>query len=328
MRDTPPAFACGWAVAFVLSVFFTYIVGVSSVFVHGTAKRKTYWRGSGLRAWLLMLPALALSIFVMGGPIVGTFVISLTDWNGFTAPNFIGFLNYASLVKDSNFWMAAVDNVKWMIYFITVPILFALVASVVVSKVLKGQMFFRTAFFLPYIVPSVVCAKIWSLIYNPIYGIDIQLKDIGLPAPLFLGNEHFALFSVAFVDSWRYWAFLMLLFLTALQQADKTLEEAAEIDGANSVQRFFHVIIPQVRPTLFFMFMQTAIWSFMTFDFVYLMTDGGPGHATELISTYMYRLAMNNQMQGYASAISFTMAIFSVLYMVLFSTLRKRGWDL
>lgn len=280
-------------------------------------------------AWCMILPAVLLNILIMGGPIIGTLGVALTDWDGVRKPNFVGIKNFVKLFGDSHFLWAAVNNLKWALYFVTVPVIFALIVAGILRKIKKGQMVYRTIFFLPYIVTSVVVAKIWSLIYSPFYGISARLQNIGIKnPPRFLADPNIALFSVAFTDSWRYWAFLMVLFLTAFQQVDKSLEEAAMIDGANRVQVFLHVTIPQIRPTLVMILTLTTIWSVTAFDFVYLMTGGGPGSSTELVSTYMYRLAMQNQQQGYASAISLVMILFSILFMSIMGLLRKKGWEI
>jgi raffinose/stachyose/melibiose transport system permease protein len=291
-------------------------------------KRKINLKRKAL-PWLLVAPALILSIFVVGAPTIGTLAISLTDWDGFSKPAFIGIQNYKDLVHDANFYMALLNNFKWMIYFITIPIIFALIVAVSVSKVKKGQMFFRSTFFIPNVVSTIVTAKIWSLIYNPFYGINSILQKIGIQnLPMYLGNTSIALFAVAFVDSWRYWGFLMVLFLTALQQTDKSLEEAAMIDGASRFRLFWNITLPQIRPTVMLMLMMTMIWSFGAFDYVFVMTGGGPGHSTELIATYMYKLALQNQQPGYASTIALAMALFSAAIMITFGILKKRGWEI
>ena len=264
----------------------------------------------------------------MGGPILGTLAISLTNWDGIRPPKFVGIANFQKLLGDSGFYWAVLNNVKWTIFFVTVPIIFALIMAGILSKVKKGQMVYRVLFFLPYIVMSVVVAKMWSLIFNPFSGIATIMAKFGIEAPLFLGNPDIALYSVAFVDASRYWIFLMIMFLTAFFQLDKSLEEAAKIDGANRVQNFFYVLVPQIRPTLVTIISLTFIWSFTAFDFVFLMTGGGPGNATELVSTYMYRLAMSSQQPGYASAIALVMVLFSAAYLLLMNLLRKRGWEI
>jgi len=281
-----------------------------------------------IMGWLMILPALILNIFVVGAPILGTLGISLTNWDGIRSPKFVGLANFRKLLGDSSFFWAALNNVRWTLFFCTVPIIFALLMAGILSKVKRGQMVYRVLFFLPYIVMSVVVAKMWSLIFNPFSGISTILAKVGIEAPFFLGDPDIALYSVAFVDASRYWIFLMIMFLTAFFQLDKTLEEAAKIDGANRVQSFLYVVIPQIRPTLVTIISLTFIWSFTAFDFVFLMTGGGPGNSTELVSTYMYRLAMSSQQPGYASAIALIMVLFSATYLAFMGLLRKRGWEI
>ena len=180
-------------------------------------KRSTIERRRERLAWCMILPAILLNVLVMGGPILGTIGVSLTDWDGIRRAKFVGLDNFRKLFTDSHFLWAAVNNLKWALFFITIPVIFALIVAGVLRKVKRGQMAYRTIYFLPYIVTSVVVAKIWSLIYSPFYGISAWLQDIGVKnVPRFLADPNLALFSVAFTDSWRYWAFLMVLILTAL----------------------------------------------------------------------------------------------------------------
>ena len=125
----------------------------------------------------------------------------------------------------------------------------------------------------------------------------------GLAKTLWLGNPKIALYSVAFVDNWHWWGFIMVLFLGALQQVDSELYEAARVDGANRFQELLHVSIPGIRPTIAFVLIMTIMWSFLTFDYVYIMTNGGPANATEIMSTYIYKNAFTKYRAGYANAL-------------------------
>ncbi len=218
-----------------------------------------------------------------------------------------------------------------MVFFCTVPISLGLVFAVLVSKVKRGQMVYRTLFFLPNIVSTAVSARIWMWIYNPFVGINTVFEAMGFTAIAsisYLGDPAYALFSVAVTDAWRYWGFLMVLFLSALHQTDKSLEEAGVLEGANRWQIFWHIVLPQLRPTMMLMLMLTMIWSFAAFDYVFLMTSGGPGHASEMLGTYMYKEALYNQSPGYASSVALAMALFSFIIIVGFGILKKRGWDI
>ncbi|MCM3339859.1 sugar ABC transporter permease [Paenibacillus sp. MER TA 81-3] len=282
-----------------------------------------------LLPWLYVLPALLLTGFVIAIPTVGTLYISLTNWDGIRPPEFIGLQNFATLIQDVQFYKALKNNLIWLLLFCTIPVSFSLIVAVLLSRVRRGQMFYRVTFFLPYICSTVVTAKIWSWIYNPFFGINKVLEGWGFTnLPLWLGDPDKALFSVAFVDGWRYWGFLLILFLTGFHQTDRSLEEAAMIDGAGKIRIFWSVIIPQLRPTLLLIMMMTMIWSFAAFDYVYVMTGGGPGNATELIATYMYKEALQNQAPGYASSIALALALFSGIVIAVFGYLRKRGWEI
>jgi len=291
---------------------------------------------SGMRAlsrkllpWLLLSPTLILLTLVISGPMFGTLILSLTDWDGIHPPKFIGFDNYVKLLQDPIYYKALGNNLKWMLFFLTVPVVMGLFVALWVSRIGRGQMFYRSMLFLPYIVSTVVTSKIWLGLYNPYFGINTYLEKWGLGflAKSWLGDTSIALFAVAVADTWHFWGFLVVLFLMALHQLNRSLEEAAIVDGAGRGRIFWHIILPQLRPTIVLIYMLLIIWSFAAFDYVFVMTQGGPGNATELIATYMYKLAIYNQEPGYASAIALTMGIFSIIVITGFGFIRKKGWD-
>jgi raffinose/stachyose/melibiose transport system permease protein len=279
--------------------------------------------------WLLLTPSFLLLLLVISGPVAGTVWLSLTDWNGIAKPNFIGFANFAKLLSDKVYYASLLNTFKWMIVFLTVPILVSLLIAVWLSKIVKGQMLYRALIFIPYIISTVVTAKIWQWIYNPYVGINFILERWGLDslALLWLGDQRTALYAVAFADGWHGLGFNIVLFLVALHQTDKSYEEAGKVEGASNFQIFWHIILPQLRPTITLIYMLTMIWSFAAFDYVYIMTQGGPGNASELIATYMYKMAIYNYQPGFASAVAMTMGLFSVIVIIGFGYLRKKGWD-
>jgi raffinose/stachyose/melibiose transport system permease protein len=167
-------------------------------------------------------------------------------------------------------------------------------------------MLFRSIFFLPYVISAAVAGKIWTAYMNPYYGLNIVFEKFGwlkLASTQWLGNPKISLFSVAFVDNWHWWGFVMVLFLGALQQVDQSLYEAAKIDGANRFQEVIHVAIPGIQQTIAFVLIMTIMWSFLTFDYVFIMTNGGPANATEIMSTWIYKNAFTKYRAGYANAL-------------------------
>ena len=286
-------------------------------------------RKNKLIPWLFIAPALLLNVFVVLAPTLGTLILSLTDWNGIAMPEFVGVSNYRRLFADPVFWKALSNNAIWLLVFTTVPTLLALIVANIMRGLKFSQMFFRSAYFMPNVISTLVTARIWMLIFSPMFGLNYVLGQMGIIGlPNWLSDHRFTLLSVISVNIWQYWGFLMVLFLTAMQQADKELEEAGRIDGANGIQLFFHILLPQLRPTIMTMLMLSMIWSMSAFDYVYVMTNGGPGRTTELLATYMYKLAMYNNSSGYASTIALTMAVFSIIVLSIFNLLKKKGWDI
>jgi raffinose/stachyose/melibiose transport system permease protein len=280
--------------------------------------------------WLLILPILLLHLVVVIGPSLGAFYYSLTEWSGIGAADFIGLGNFRTLLEDINFQKAFSNNLVWSAFFLTVPFVLALVVASLLAGVRRGAMFYRATIFLPYVLPSVIVVSIWSNLLNPRLGIGAQLAKLGISGlnRAFLGNPDTVLLSIAFIDNWRFWGFLMALFLASMQNIPPDLYDSAKIDGANRFQEFWHVTLPGIRPTLLFMFMMIAIWSFLVFDYVWLLTQGGPAGASEVLGTFLFREAFNRFEAGYASAIGLTMSLFALLIIGLFGILRRRGWEI
>ncbi|MCL6442639.1 MAG: sugar ABC transporter permease [Alicyclobacillus sp.] len=278
---------------------------------------------------LFLLPTIAFNLIVVTGPALGTLVMSFTDWDGYSQPNFIGIRNYINLFTDNVFLTALRNNVQWMMIFCTIPIILALLVAIMVTNIPKGATFFRVVLFLPYTLSTVLVAEIWNWIYDPMQGINTILQALGVKnTPFWLGDPHMAIYCIAAAAMWQGWGFLLVIFIAALSQLDKSLEEASLIEGASSIQRFWYVTLPQLRPTIILVLMLSIIGSFTVFDYIYLMTGGGPANASQVISSYMYQEALYNQQPGYASSIAAVLGLFAVAVIGLFAVLRKRGWDI
>ena len=294
------------------------------------------WRRKFLRnviiPWIFIAPLLIIHIFVVAVPSVQGVYMSLTDWKGVGRnANFVGSDNYHELFfEDETFGKAGGNNVAWMIFFLTVPFILALFVATLLSQIKRGGMVYRSIMFIPYVMASVVVASIWSNLLNPQRGIGAALADLGIQGfdVAWLGRTETALMSIAFIDNWRFWGFLMILFLAAMQSIPPVLYDAAKIDGANRWQEFRHVTLPGIRPIVLFMFMMVAIWSFLVFDYIFLMTQGGPGGASEVIATDLYKNAFFRFEAGYAAAEGVVISIFAGFIIMIFVTLKRRGWDI
>ena len=259
-----------------------------------------------LTPYLFILPAFVIHLALVTLPSLSTLVMSLYEWNGLGAAKFIGLDNFKEIAADPMVKQAILHNIEWLLVFITVPLILGFVVAIIVSQLNRGQMIFRTTFFIPYVISAAVAGKIWTAYMNPYYGFNQVFAKLGwdgLAKTLWLGNPKIALYSVAFVDNWHWWGFIMVLFLGALQQVDSELYEAARVDGANRFQELLHVSLPGIRPTIAFVLIMTIMWSFLTFDYVYIMTNGGPANATEIMSTYIYKNAFTKYRAGYANAL-------------------------
>ena len=275
---------------------------------------------------IFILPALILHLCVVMIPSVSTFVMSFYDWNGLKTPSFIGLDNFIEIfTEDKVVWVAFKNNLIWMLIFLIVPLIVGLLVATLVVRLKHGQMFYRTAVFLPYVLSAVIAAKLWESIVNPYYGIPVIFKSLGfdsLANILWLGDPDIALFTVAFVDNWHWWGFVMVLFVAALHQVDEDLYEAVRIEGATKIQEFWYVTLPGIKPTFIFIISMSIMWSFTTFDYIWAMTQGGPGQATEILSTWIYKNSFTMFRSGYASALC---VVQSTLVLIAFIVMRILG---
>lgn len=293
-------------------------------------RQQRFWRKTVL-PWLFIAPIFLLHLIVVAGPSLAAVYYSLTDWSGIGAAKFVGLENFRQLIfEDTDYRNALGNNLIWLAFFNTIPFILALGAAYLLAQVRRGSMVIRTAIFIPYILPSVITATIWRNLFSPRMGLGAQLAKLGIPGLdiAFLGNAATALLAIAFVDNWHFWGFLMVLFLAAMQNIPPDLYDAARIDGANRWAEFRHVTLPGIRPTLLFMFMMVAIWSFLTFEYIWILTQGGPAGASEMLAVYVYKQAFNRFEAGYAAAIGLSLSFFAGLILSIFAILRRRGWEI
>jgi len=294
-----------------------------------TALRKKGNR-ENLTGWLFLLPALLINVLVILIPAVLTALISLTKWNGLGKPEFVGLDNFRQLLSDSVYMAALGNNVKWTLVFLTVPIIMGLLVAAMLQTIRKGRNAYQTIFFIPMIVATAISARVWQqMIFHPMSGLLGWLKRSGIASfgnPL--TNPKTSLFAVAFVDNWHWWGFLAVVFLASMRQIEPELFEAAEIEGAGFWQKFRHISIPLIRPTLIFMILMTVIWSFLVFDFIYIITEGGPGYSSEVLATLSYKKAFYTFDVGLGAAIALTMSLLAGIAIIVYVWLQARGVEI
>jgi raffinose/stachyose/melibiose transport system permease protein len=277
-------------------------------------------------ALLTLIPILAFHLMMIVLPSVNTLVSSFTNWNGLGTKDIIGLQNYRELLGDPNFSLAIMNNIRWMGMFLSIPILLSMLIGYMLSHAPRGHIILRACYFLPYVISAAIAGKIFASFYNPYFGINIAFEALGLD---FLVRDWLAptnaLVSVAIVDMWHWWGFLLVIFISALQQIDPMLYESAEVEGANELQKIWYIMIPSIQKTLVFIILVTMVWSISTFEYVWVMTKGSPG--SELLSTMLYKNALFKYRAGYACAISIVQGSLALIIFGVFGLIRRKMED-
>jgi len=280
--------------------------------------------------YLFIAPAFVLYAVFMIYPFLVSIYYSLTDWDGASAvKEWVGLGNYIDLVGDGRMWKSLFHNAVWAVLGTIAPILIGFVLAVLLWENKRFILLFRTLYFIPFILPSVVLGTVWGWIYNPVNGIlNSGLDKVGLDAltTAWLGNPNTALLAVLAAAVWATVGFVVVVLLAGLQNLDMSLIDAAKIDGANWRQRAWHVILPGIAPVLTMVTAVTLIGAFSVFDIVFIMTQGGPGFASELLGTYTYSQAFEQNRAGYGAALSMIMTVLSLVSAVAFIRIRERRY--
>lgn len=279
--------------------------------------------------YLFTAPALILYIIFMIYPFIQSIYFAFTDWDGAQPEkNFVGLDNFRALFGDEVLWDSLQNTITWVVIGTIGPIVVGLLLAMLLWRRPKGFTVFRTVYFMPQVLSSVVIAIVWGWIYNPIFGILNQgLDRIGLESWSrgWLGDPDFALYAVLIAAMWAQTGFVFVVFLAGLQNVSKDLIEAATLDGANAWRRFRDVTVPQLANVITVVTALMLIDGFAVFDIVFAMTGGGPNRATEVIATYTYAEAFTQNRVGYASTLSLVITVISLVASVVYIRLRERG---
>lgn len=275
---------------------------------------------------LYLLPTLLINFVVILVPALLTIVLAFFSWDGYSwPPKFIGFGNFQTLFADRIFWLALGNNIVWTLIFLIVPIAMGLLAATMLLVARRGSTFFQVIYFLPVIIATAITARIWQgMIYSPVTGVFGYLQNLGLPIINPLAQPSTALVGVATVDLWHWWGFLCVIFFAALRQVPQDQIEAARLEGATFWQMMRYVLLPGIRPTITLMMIMTVIWSFLVFDFVYILTQGGPAFSSEVLSTLAYRKAFYDLNVGQAAAAALVISLFGLVATYFYIRIQSR----
>ncbi|GGD85464.1 carbohydrate ABC transporter permease [Paenibacillus nasutitermitis] len=275
-------------------------------------------------AYLFIAPAFILMIVFMIFPIFSGLVISFTDWDGIHDKTFVGFGNYSEIFQDKYFYTSLINTIYFVVGSVPPIMLLSLVFAVMLNAGIRGIVFFRGIYFLPTITSGVAIAVIWKWIYNSDSGLlNSILYSLGLPTPDWLNNSKYAMVAIIAMSVWKSLGTNIVIILSGLQSISGTLYEAASIDGANGLKRFWYITVPMLSPTLFFISIITIIGSFQVFEQVLVLTQGGPGDSTLVLVYYIYRQAFENFHIGYASALAYTMFLVILVITIIQWAVRK-----
>lgn len=261
--------------------------------------------------WWFAFPAMIFILIFVFIPAVYVVYLSLLKWNLLSSnPKFVGLSNYIQMFQSTDFRQAFSNTILLTVGMVVLSLPIGLLLAVLVDMGLRGTRIYRTILFAPYVVPLVGSGLVWTLLYNPRYGfLDLALAKLHLPAPDWLGSQGYALLAVLIMSVWQFMGYYMIIFLGGLQNVSRSLEEAAAMDGASYRQRFFHITIPALAPSIVFAFVICTIQSFQTFDQVYVMTGGGPDGASSTLVYYIFHQGFEMYRIGTSTAASVVLLV-------------------
>ncbi len=277
--------------------------------------------------YLYLLPTILGLILFSAGAVVASFLMSFTRWELVSAPEWIWLGNYASMLRSELFWEVFWNTLEFVILSVPLSVAGSLALALLVNSQLKGVTFFRTAYFLPVVSSMIAVALVWSWIFNPEYGLlNYFLRVLfGIQGPAWLYDTAWALPAMVVVTVWKSLGYSMIIFLAGLQGIPRHLYEAATVDGANAWRKFWHVTLPMLSPTTFFILVITLINAFQVFEQTYVLTKGGPANATLTLSYYIYQNAFQFFQMGHAAALSYV--LFAIIFVVTLIQFRvQRRW--
>ncbi len=275
-----------------------------------------------------LVPTLAINVVVILIPACLTIALAFFHWDGISTLQFIALGNFEALWADRVFWRALTNNIIWTAIFLIVPIAMGLLAATMLLVVRRGRTFFQVVYFLPVIIATVITARVWQgMIYSPVTGVFGLLQRMGIDVVNPLSQPSLALFGVATVDLWHWWGFLCVILFAALRQVPAVQIEAARLEGATFFQMMRYVLLPGIKPTIILMMIMTVIWSFLVFDFVYILIQGGPAFGSEVLSTLAYRNAFYDLNVGQAAAASVVTSMFGLVATFFYIRVQSKEGD-
>ena len=286
-----------------------------------------------LEGYLFISPWILGMVLFALGPILASFGLAFTRWNLFTEPEYVGWANFQKLAHDPLFYKSVFNTIYYTVFAVPLGLVLALGLAMLVNHRLRGVNFFRTAFFLPNVVAGIAMLLLWKWLFDPNFGLINLFLDwtglmavfewIGIGRPQWISSRAGAMPGLVFMSIWGLGG-SMMIFLAGLQNIPRELIEAAELDGAGPWKRFRYVTLPLLTPTIFFLTMVGVIASLQIFNQAYVMTQGGPAHATLFYVLYLFQTAFERFQMGYACAMALVLFIITLIVSLIQLAMGKK----
>lgn len=303
---------------------------ISRGWLQGVNLKHLWIKRGGIKESLFFVILILPSLLLLGGvilwPVLNVFRLSVYDKNLLReATTFVGFENFEFVLHNAEFWAAFKTNIIWTFGVTALSALLGLWASLLLHQKLPFRTIGRGLILFPYVVPTVVAALVFRYIFNDLYGIFNQfIGSFGYAPVAWLSTPNSAMMALILVGTWKFFPFYVIALLARLQVIPEELYEAAQIDGANSMQSFRYITWPSILPIFLLTTLLRIIWTFNKFDIIYLLTGGGPGRSTTTLPILVYRKVFVEYRVGIASAMAVFMFIFLAIFGFIYAYTNER----
>lgn len=278
-------------------------------------------------AYIMIAPTIIGLIILNIWPLIQTVILSFNTVDGFSQMQWSGLSNYKKLFADPEVWQATLNTLKYTIISVPIGVILSLVVAVLLNANIKGKTIYRVIYFLPVVSAPAAIAMVWKWLYNSEYGLfNYLLSLVGIKGPSWLSDPKLSLLSVIIVGIWSVLGYNMIILLAGLQEIPKTFYEAAEIDGAGPIRRFFSITFPLVSPTMFFVVITSIIGGLQIFDLIFMMVDrtNAALQSTQSLVYLFYKYSFVINDKGYGSTIvTLLLAIILIITVIQFKLQKK-----
>lgn len=276
--------------------------------------------------YLMLLPTLVIFCVYLFFPALSGFWYSLQDWDGINDPIFIGLENYVTLLQDEDFWESMLRTLFYTVVSVPLVYVVSLGFALLITQPIRGRSVFRAIMYWPVMISSIIVGLSWKFLLGEDFGVvNYVITSLGGKSVRWLTDTNMAMFTVIFVTVWSMAGYYMVMFVAGLNSIDRTYYEAAEIDGATSMQSFRRITLPLLKPTTLLVLVLSFISIIKSYPLVYALTEGGPGTATKFMVQMIYESGFSENKMGYACAMAIILFVLLALMTVIQFRLNRGG---